>query len=229
MREGAIRTGEVAAAMAAVPRHRFAAHVDPSLAYENEPILLKRDARGDVISTISQPHMIAVMLEELAVSPGQRVLEIGTASGYNAALLATLAGAGGVVVSVELESELAERAAASLRESGFGEVVVVNADGREGCAARGPYDRIIVTAGAAEVSPHWIAQLVEGGRLVVPITGVSGVGVCRTYEKNAGRLELRSETPCAFVPLRSPPGRGNAPGWRKPGASRSCGAGDREE
>ena len=187
--------------MLTVAREAFApANADP---YDDNPILLKRDKRGAVVSTISQPTMIASMLEELAVERGNRVLEVGTASGYNAALLAELAGDTGHVVTIELEEDLAARAAAVLQSEGYGqEVTVVAGDGSAGYAPGAPYDRIIVTAGAPSVAPAWIEELREGGRLVVPITGRSGSGMSRTYVNTAGGLELLREIPCGFVPLR---------------------------
>ena len=200
-RSGVIRTDAVADAMLAVPREAFA----PALAdaYDDAPILLKRDEGGATVSTISQPTMIASMLEELAVEPGNRVLEVGTASGYNAALLAELAGPSGHVVTIELEEDLAERAAEVLHTAGYGELVtVVAGDGSVGYAPAAPFDRIIVTAGAPSVAPAWIDELRAGGRLVVPITGPSGSGMSRTYFNTAGGLELLREIPCGFVPLR---------------------------
>ena len=198
---GAIETDAVAAAMLEVAREAFApATADP---YDDNPILLKRDETGAVVSTISQPTMIASMLEELAVGRGNRVLEVGTASGYNAALLAELVGDAGHVVTIELEEDLAGHAAAALRSEGYGDrVTVVTGDGSAGYAPGAPYDRIIVTAGAPSIAPAWIEELREGGRLVVPITGRSGNGMSRTYVQKAGGLELVREIPCGFVPLR---------------------------
>ena len=187
--------------MATVPREHFApTRAD---AYDDSPILLKRATSGAVVSTISQPTMIASMLEDLAVEAGQRVFEVGTASGYNAALLAELVGADGRVVTVELETDLAEHAAEALTSAGYGErVTVVAGDGAEGYAPAAPYDRIIVTAGAPAVAPAWVDELREGGRLVVPITSRSGNGFSRTFARTETGLELLAETPCAFVPLR---------------------------
>ena len=200
-RSGAIETDAVSVAMLTVAREAFApANADP---YDDNPILLKRDETGAVVSTISQPTMIASMLEELAVERGNRVLEVGTASGYNAALLAELTGDAGRVVTIELEEDLAARAVVVLQAEGYGErVTVVAGDGSAGYAPAAPYDRIIVTAGAPSVAPAWIDELREGGRLVVPITGRSGSGMSRTYMNTVGGLELLREIPCGFVPLR---------------------------
>lgn len=187
--------------MLAVAREAFApSNFDP---YEDAPILLKRNDAGRMVSTISQPTMVATMLEELAVESGDRVLEIGTASGYNAALLAEMTGENGHVVTIELEHDLAERAVGALAASGYSErVTVVVGDGADGYAPGAPYDRIIVTAGAPAVAPPWLKELRPGGRLVVPITRPSGKGTCRTYLREPAGLTLLNEVPCAFVPLR---------------------------
>ena len=202
-RRGVVRTDAVADALLTVRRELFAPEARRASAYEDSPILLKRDDKGNVVSTISQPTMIATMLEELAVERGDRILEVGTASGYNAALLAELAGESGRVVTIEIDEELAQHSAEALRLTGYGDrVTVVVGDGSEGYAPSAPYDRIIVTAGAPSVSPAWIEELREGGRLVVPVTGPTGTGMSRTYLNSRSGLELLREIPCGFVPLR---------------------------
>jgi protein-L-isoaspartate(D-aspartate) O-methyltransferase len=200
VRGGSLVSDAVRAAFDAVDR---AAFVPPALrneAYRDRPVLLKLDDAGRAVSTVSQPTMVALMLEELAVRRGDRILEVGTASGYNAALLSHLAGPHGLVITIELDEELSTRAAERL--AGYSNVRVLVGDGREGHPAEGPYDGIIVTAGAAAVEPAWTDQLRVRGRLVVPITGADGHGRCVTYERaEAGLLELES-MPCGFVPLR---------------------------
>ena len=187
--------------MEAVPREAF---LDPGLStkevYANEPVLLKRGADGRVISTMSQPSMIVAMLDQLEVEQGDRVLEIGTASGYNAALLAHLTGPAGLVVSVELEVDLAAQARRALEAAGVDQVRVVCADGRAGWPADSPYDRIIVTAAADRVEPAWVDQLRDGGRIVVPMARDE---MCFAYEKRNGALVEQSKVPARFVPLRS--------------------------
>lgn len=200
----AIRSDAVAAAMLAVPREAF---LDPDTtvdqAYSDSPVLLKRGRGGEIISTISQPTMIAAMLEQLGVRPGDRILEIGTASGYNAALLAHLTGANGLVVSIELEPDLTASAARALENLGVANAVALCADGRWGWERAAPYDRIVVTAAANRVEPAWQQQLRDGGRLVVPLDAPS---MCFAYEKRDGRMTELSRVPAAFVPLRSEPG-----------------------
>lgn len=200
-----MRSTAVEDALRAVPRESFAPPgLSPEATYADEPILLKRDADGRIVSTISQPTMIATMLEQLAPSSGAHVLEVGTASGYNAALLAEMVGGAGSVISLEIEPDLAEAARRTLDELGVRNVEVHCTDGREGFAESAPFDGVIITAGAERVEPAWTAQLRDEGRLVVPVAP-NGSGTCFTYEKRRGRLVEIDRTPCGFVPLRDHP------------------------
>ncbi|MGQ0432115.1 MAG: protein-L-isoaspartate O-methyltransferase family protein [Microthrixaceae bacterium] len=194
-----LRSPSIRAAMLAVDRARFVPH-GAADAYRDAPVVLQRGADGLATSTISQPTMVVHMLEELSVEPGHRVLEVGTASGYNAALLAHLVGDEGQVVTVEIDRVLAETAAARL--AGLTNVRVVAGDGRAGHLDGAPYDRVIITAGAAEVVEAWREQLSDQGRLVVPLTGRDRIGRCVTYDRSGGELIERASTPCGFVPLR---------------------------
>lgn len=196
---GVLRSPSIRAAMLAVDRARFVPGAATE-AYRDAPVLLQRGADGLASSTISQPTMVVHMLEELAVRPGHHILEVGTASGYNAALLAHLVGDEGRVVTVEIDRELAEEAAARL--AGFSNVRVIAGDGRAGHVGDAPYDRIVVTAGAAEVVDAWREQVADHGRLVVPLTGRDRIGRCVTYDVSGGELIERASTPCGFVPLR---------------------------
>ena len=184
-----------------VDRRGFIPKESAGETYLDEPVVLKVGPDGRPASTTSQPTMVALMLEQLAPRPGDRVLEVGTASGYNAALLARLVGDQGVVVTVEIDGELAALAADRLRDLANVEVVV--GDGRRGFEAQAPYQGIVVTAGASEVAPAWIEQIALGGRLVVPITRSDRHGRCITYEKAGDGLVELASTPCGFVPLRS--------------------------
>ncbi|MGH8987811.1 MAG: methyltransferase domain-containing protein [Acidimicrobiales bacterium] len=192
----------VEAAMLVVPRHRFIPEVVLHAAYADEAVTVKRGTDGRALSSASQPAIVATMLQELGVRPGQRVLEVGTGTGYNAALLAHLAGEAGRVLSVELEPDLAERATRALAQTGVDSVTVVIGDGRRGHPDGLSFDRIIVTTGAGAVVDAWADQLAEGGRLVVPVVDDSGVGSVLTFEKRGGRMVRCGERRCGFLPLR---------------------------
>ena len=205
-RKGVLRTERIARALNAVPRHRFVPARERDSAYRDIAVFSKWDDRGRAISSVSQPSMVATMLEQLEVEPGHRVLEIGTGSGYNAALLAALVGAHGEVVSIEIDDGLAEAARATLAATGMRSVTVLVGDGARGDPNGAPFDRIIVTAGAREVAPAWPEQLGRGGRLVVPLVDKRGAGVSVAFEQTSTGLTRRSESPCAFLPLRGNPG-----------------------
>lgn len=147
-------------ALYAIPREAFVADADP-FADAPQPI-----GSGQ---TISAPHMVGIMAEELDVRPGQRVLEVGGGSGYHAAVLAHLARPGGRVVTVELLPELAARARSTLARLGIRDVDVVEGDGTLGWPARAPYDRISVAAGAPRVPRPLVDQLAPGGSMLVPV------------------------------------------------------------
>lgn len=198
-KSGVLRSSSIRDALLAVDRARFVPS-DALDAYRDAPVVLQLGPGGEATSTISQPTMVVLMLEELAVQPGDHVLEVGTASGWNAALLAHLVGDHGLVVTIELDQSLSGTAAERL--SDVHNVRLLVGDGRDGFPDAAPYDGIVVTAGAREVAPAWREQLAAGGRLVVPITGRDGMGVCITYEDVGGELVERGSTPCGFVPLR---------------------------
>jgi protein-L-isoaspartate(D-aspartate) O-methyltransferase len=202
---GTITSPAVEAALRTVPRHRFLTEAPTERAYADRAVTIKWDRSGVPISSASQPSMVAQMLEQLEAGDGDQVLEIGTATGYNAALLAHLVGPSGLVVTIEIEADLADRARQSLAETGYPQVKVVRGDGHVGFPECAPYGRIVVTAGAREVAPAWIDQLAEGGRMVVPLVNVHGDGMAVLFEMREGVLDARSGRPCGFVPLRSSP------------------------
>lgn len=180
--------------MAAIPRERF---LPPSLALEAYEGRALPIGQGQ---TISQPYVVAAMTQALAPGPQDSILEVGTGSGYQAAILARLCRR---VVTIELEPALAERAAAVLKLLGLANVEVVAGDGRLGAPRRAPFDGILVAAATPEIPAALVEQLKEGGRLVVPL-GDSGAPVqeLRLYRKRGGELEGAVLFPVKFVPLR---------------------------
>ncbi len=181
----------VLAAMAAVPRHLFVPESLRGDAYDDRPLGIGEG------QTISQPYMVAAMTEALAVRPGDRVLEIGTGSGYQTAVLARLAGS---VVSIERHAALAERARAVLERIGAAHVEIRVGDGTAGAPDQPPFDRILVTAGAPAVPETLQEQLADGGRLVIPV-GPSGFQRVTIVDRAGERFSTREGEACVFVPL----------------------------
>lgn len=166
---GTFHTTQVENAFRTVPRHLFLPDVDLTEAYAPRPVVTKRAANGTAVSSASSPNLVAEMLELLDVAPGQRILEVGAATGINAALLAELTGPTGQVVTIELDDDLATGAREALTRAGYPQVEVICGDGALGHPAGAPYDRIIVTAGAWDIPAPWWQQLAPDGRLVVPV------------------------------------------------------------
>lgn len=187
--------------MRAVPRHRFLPGKALDEAYADRAIAIKMDG-PDIASSISQPAMIALMLELLAPAPGDRILEIGTGSGYNAALLAEIVGPEGSVTTIDLDEDLASRARATLDELGYRNVRVLAADGGLQIE-RAQFDGLVVTARSDDVAAAWWQALPAGARLVLPLrleaAGEYAVGFVR---EDDGRLQSVGVHPCAFIALR---------------------------
>ena len=180
-------------AMAHVPRHHFVARGDEGHAYDNRP---RPIGAGQ---TISQPYIVALMTELLGVKPGDRVLEIGTGSGYQAAVLAHI---GVDVYSIEIVESLAREARCRLDEAGYGQVHIRVGDGAEGWPEAAPFDAIIITAAGREL-PHQLArQLKAGGRLVMPVRHAAGMQILTLMTKSAdGEMVRRNILGVRFVPL----------------------------
>ncbi|MEV0150008.1 MULTISPECIES: methyltransferase, FxLD system [unclassified Nonomuraea] len=192
----------VAHAMRRVPRHLFSHGAELDRAYAQELVVTHTDAAGAAISSISAPAVVASMLEQLDVQPGQRVLEIGAGPGYNAFLLADLVGPTGAVTTVEIDPQVAADATKTLAEFGPSHLSVICADGDHGYPAHAPYDRIIVTAGAWQVSPAWRDQLAPGGRIVVPLR-LNGLTRSLAFElDDDGIWRSRSAAELGFIPMR---------------------------
>jgi protein-L-isoaspartate(D-aspartate) O-methyltransferase len=191
----------VADALRAVPRHVFLPELEPEAAYRDEAIVTKRDADGQPISSSSQPTIMAIMLDQLGLAPGQRVLEIGAGTGYNAALLKHIVGAGGTVVSIDLDEDVAEQAREHLAAAGCPDVTVVSGDGAAGYPARAPYDRVIATVGVSDLAPAWLSQLTPDGRIVVPLD-LRGAQRSVAFERAGDCWQSRSVVPCGFMRMR---------------------------
>lgn len=194
-----IEDARVRDALLAVPRERFLPGRPLAEVYRDEAIVTKADERGQPISSSSQPQIVASMLERLALEPGQRVLEIGAGTGWNAGLLKRLVGPDGRVVSVEVDPELARGARRALRGLG---VRVVTGDGRAGFPAGAPFDRIVATVSTGEVPRAWRDQLVDGGLLELPLQLARGEQVVAAFRRDGARLESVALVPGGFMPLR---------------------------
>ena len=183
----------VLGAMLAVPRHLFVPDEHRDRAYGDHPLPIGHG------QTISQPYIVAFMTELLELEPGDRVLEVGTGSGYQAAVASMLADS---VFSVEIVPELAAGAGARLEQLGYRDIRVRNADGYFGWEEHAPFDAIFVTAAAGHVPPPLVQQLVPGGRMAIPVGGPFQVQNLVLVEKAAdGTVTTRSVLPVQFVPL----------------------------
>jgi protein-L-isoaspartate(D-aspartate) O-methyltransferase len=189
-----VMDARVLRAMREVPRHEFVPEDYGRLAYEDRPLPI------GLGQTISQPYVVALMTELIAPEPGDRILEVGTGSGYQAAVAAELVAE---VYSIELLPELAESAAERLRRLGVDNVQVRHGDGYLGWPEHAPFDGILVTAGADHVPPPLVEQLAPGARMVIPVGETSEDQVLRVIEKRLdGTIDTRDVVPVRFVPLR---------------------------
>lgn len=201
-RAGRIPSTSVEAAFRAVPRHLFVPGVPLREAYVDQAIPIKK-IKGQHVSSLSQPSMIAIMLEQLDLQAGQAVLEIGAGTGYNAALMAHVVGESGRVVTIDIDDDLAARARAHLVSAGYDRVEVICGDGADGWPAGAPYDRIILTVGATDIAPAWRAQLQPDGRLVLPLDfRNTGAQFSVAFDAAGDYLMARSFEPCGFIRLR---------------------------
>lgn len=191
LRRRGIKDPRVISAMYQIPRHLFVSKSQWDEAYHDHPLPI---ACGQ---TISQPYMVAVMTEMLQVQPTHRVLEIGTGSGYQTAILAKLAAE---VITIERYEQLTKEAAQRLKDLGITNVQVVVGDGTLGFSSRAPYDRILVTAGAPKIPPALADQLAINGRLVAPI-GRADIQFLVAITRRKDYFEWQHGLSCRFVPL----------------------------
>lgn len=198
---GRVSSERVIAALRSVPRHVFLPGIEPERVYRDEPFAIKSDESGRPISSSSQPGIMAKMLDQLDARPGDRVLEIGAGSGYNGALLGSLVGETGAVMSVDIDDDLVADARARLAACGSSNVAVGCGDGALGWPEAAPYDRIISTVGAWDIPPAWLNQLAPHGRLVVPLD-LRGPQRSIAFEPVGDHLESISAVPCGFMRIR---------------------------
>ncbi|MGR8008622.1 methyltransferase, FxLD system [Streptomyces hypolithicus] len=200
--DGHARTPAVETALRTVPRHKFVPDVSLDEAYANAPVSIKYDTDGTSISCASQPDVVALMLDQIEAQPGERILELGAGTGYNAGLLAHLVGESGSVTTIDVDDDIVEGARAHLAAAGFTNVVALIRDGAVGHAEGAPYDRIIATVGAHGVPHAWLQQLAPSGRLVVPQRLKGSVSRSIAYEQRDGRWVSLDSEMNTFMPLR---------------------------
>ena len=193
LRRHGVRDEAVLAAMAKIRRHEFIPEAFRSrdTAYGDHPAPIGH------AQTISQPYIVAYMMEKILPHPGEKILEIGTGSGYQAAVLAEL-GAG--VYSVEIVPELARHARAALSAEGYAGVHVLEGDGRRGWPEAAPFDAVIVTCAPEEVPGALVNQLRSGGRMILPV-GPMGAQRLVILRKRGGAIEQAEDLPVRFVPM----------------------------
>jgi len=188
-----IQDEDVIQAMISVPRHRFVPKKWISMAYNDTPLPIGYG------QTISQPYIVAYMTEVLNLDKGSRVLEIGTGSGYQAAILSCIVKK---VHTIEIIPELAESASLRLKKIGYQNVEVTCSDGYYGWPEHAPFDAIIVTAAAGHIPPPLLKQLKKGGRMVIPVGGHFMIQSLVLVEKdNTGKITTRNLMAVRFVPL----------------------------
>jgi len=192
-----ITSPRVLDAMLRVPRHLFVPEAERARSYIDDPLPIGLD------QTISQPYIVAFMTQALELEAGHRVLEIGTGSGYQAAVLAELAGQ---VYTIEILAALAERARTTLAALGYRNVDVRTGNGYLGWPEHAPYDRIMVTAAPDDVPAALVAQLKDGGLMAIPVGSASGpFQELRILRKNPKGMETLSTLPVRFVPMTGKP------------------------
>ena len=192
-KEGYIKTGEIEQSFFEIPREKFVPENLYSSAYDDNPLEIGYG------QTISAPHMVAIMCEELNLKVGQKILEIGSGSGYHAAIVSKIIGKEGHVFSIERISSLANFAKNNLMKSGINNVDIILGDGSRGFKEKAPYDRIYVTCAAPRIPSILIEQLKDPGKMIVPVGNI----ICslNSLEKYEGKMIVNTLGGCAFVPM----------------------------
>ncbi len=195
-RRGYLKKKEVIEAFSKVPREKFVSQNTVDDAYADHPLPIGRG------QTISAPSMIVIMLEALEVRRGDKILEIGTGSGYNSALLSELVGPEGRVYTIERLEKLANKGRENLEKSGYEEVEVVVRDGTKGYPEEAPWDRILITACSPKVPEPLVEQLKVGGKMAAPVGDYyMSQTLLVIKKKESGETEIERHGGCAFVPL----------------------------
>lgn len=193
IRSQGVRDPATLAAMRAIPRHEFVPRRYRDQAYGDHPLPIGHG------QTISQPYIVAYMTDMLDVEPGAKVLEVGTGSGYQAAVLAEI---GCQVYTMEIFEALATSARERLERLGYGDVEVRHGDGHEGWPEAAPFRAVIVTAAAGYIPPALVRQLADGGRMVIPVGSVYGVqNLILVQKDDEGEVTTRNLLPVRFVPM----------------------------
>jgi protein-L-isoaspartate(D-aspartate) O-methyltransferase len=201
LRTGGTHTSAVEQALRTVPRHAFLPGATLDQAYDPDlAVITKRAADGSALSCASVPTLVASMLEQLQVRPGDRIFECGAGTGYNAALLACPAGPDGTVTTVDIDADIAASAADALRQTGYPHVRVLAGDGAAGASRDGPFTRAIITVGAWDLPPAWWDQLAPG-RLVVPLRWRGQTRAVAFVHDGYGVMRSDSVQLCGFVPM----------------------------
>jgi protein-L-isoaspartate(D-aspartate) O-methyltransferase len=195
-----ITQSRVESAFRVVPRHFFLPDLPLEEVYGDKAIVTKTQ-NGVPVSSSSQPAIMAVMLEQLDLSDGDNVLEIGAGTGYNAALLSHLVGATGLVTTLEIDEDVVAWARNNLERANVCNVELVHADGGLGYSPNAPYACVIATVGVWDLTPHWIEQLRDGGTLVAPLW-FHTLQFSIAFEKHGSTLISNSICPCGFMRLR---------------------------
>lgn len=198
---GHARRGEVERVLRDTPRHKFVPDADLAIAYDPwQAVITHRFDDGRSLSCASAPWLVAAMLDQLDAQPGNRILEIGAGTGYNACLLAQLTGRADLVTTIDIDPDVTAKATQALAATGYGDVHVITGDGGLGFPDHAPYDRMIATVSPWDIPAVWWQQLAPGGRLVAPLRW-RGQGRSVAFTYTDGRLVSDSLHLCGFVYL----------------------------